>query len=425
MLPAFLLAIPALLGAAPERLTLVVGGDVIPHTAVKATAQDHARAGPGGESQNHEGWDHVFGPLAEVLRSADLAFVNLESPLAASRTARAGGMTFSAPPAMAGALATAGVDVVSVANNHSRDQRAGGIVGTLAHLDASAIASTGAGETMEAAFRPAILERKGVRVGFLALTRWLNGFENQGPGRPYVFVVRYSTDPVKGAVSEAYALERVREAASLCDFLVVSIHWGKEYSAQPRRDDRRFARRLVDAGAGAVVGSHPHVLQPIERHASPDGREGVILYSLGNLVSGQSPGDMGRPGASDQAARRDSMLGLLTLGRTEGGAVRLERVEVLPLWTENRPRRLDGKRRSNVQPVLIDRELFAIGERLSQLAGRADPSSAREALTLRRRLALTRSRRALICGLLGAGYLPPGPELAQATALAGKPESQQ
>ena len=394
-----LLLLPALLGAGPTHITLVVGGDVIPHDPVKATARDHARANEDHQSQNHVGWDHVFGPVAGVLRSADLAFVNLETPIIQGRGLHGSEMVFSAPPSMAEALATAGVDVVSTANNHARDQSLAGIVETLGHLKAAGLASTGTGATMAEAWRPAVLERGGVRVGFLAITRWLNNIENKGPKRPYVAMVKYPTDPLQGAVGIPYALEQVKEAAAACDFLVVSVHWGEEYATGPRNDDRRFAARLLEAGAGAVVGGHPHVLQPIARQTTASGRVGVILYSMGNLVSNQ--------GFGFEADWRDSMLARLTLVRGEDGGVTLGAVEALPLWTENRRSRKDGKVKSNIQPVLIDDEVSAISERLVELAGRSDAESDREARALRKRLALTQRRRALIAKTIGAEFLPP------------------
>lgn len=407
---ATLLLVSALLGAGPTRVTLVVGGDVIPHDPVKATARDHARANEANQSQNHDGWDHVFGPVAGVLRSADLAFVNLETPLSEGEPLHGSQMVFSAPLSMAQALAAAGVDVVSTANNHARDQNLAGVVETLSLLQQAGLAATGTGATMQEAWRPVVLERGGVRVGFLAITRWLNNIENKGPHKPYVDVVKYPTDPLKGAVGIPFALFQVKEAAAACDFLVVSVHWGEEYATAPRNDDRRFAARLLEAGAGAVVGGHPHVLQPIVRQKTKSGREGVILYSMGNLVSNQ--------GFGFEADWRDSMLARLTLLRGDDGAVTLGPVEALPLWTENRRSKKDGKVVSNIQPVLIDDEVTAITERLAELAGRADEATEKEAKALRKRLALTKRRRALIARTIGPEFLPPAQVETKAAAVA-------
>ena len=102
MLAQALLLVPLLCAAPPERVELVFGGDVIPHGEVKQAAADHAR------SLNNEGWDHVFGPIAGVLRSADVAMVNLEAPSSGDPRARTAPLLFDAPPALLHALATAG-----------------------------------------------------------------------------------------------------------------------------------------------------------------------------------------------------------------------------------------------------------------------------------------------------------------------------
>src|SRR5207302_11289848 len=111
---------------------------------VKNAAKAHVRAGSDGRSLNHEGWDQVFGPLAEIFRRADVSVVNLETPLVATDRPMRGPLTFSAPPQMALGLAANGVTLATFANNHCQDQKLDGIVETRAHLAEAWLVSVGA-----------------------------------------------------------------------------------------------------------------------------------------------------------------------------------------------------------------------------------------------------------------------------------------
>src|SRR5262249_49882316 len=157
---------------------------VIPHGDVQQAAEAHARAAPAGQegtpsgSLNNDGWDQIFGPIADVLRTADLAVVNLETPVTDNPKAVTKQLLFNAPSSMVRALAAAGVKLVSTGNNHARDQHLEGILETLRHLDEAGIQHVGTGASLEAAWEPVVLEVKGVRFGFLSFTRVLNGFSN-------------------------------------------------------------------------------------------------------------------------------------------------------------------------------------------------------------------------------------------------------
>ena len=430
MLAPVLLLVPLLCAqtpAAPTRVELVFGGDVIPHGAVKQVAQAHARTAPAeqkGEparSLNNGGWDHVFGPIADVLRTADVAVVNLETPVTDNPKAVTRELLFNAPSAMVRALAAAGVKVVSTGNNHARDQHLKGVLETLQHLDAAGIHHTGTGVSSEAAWEPVVMEVKGVRFGFLSFTRWLNGFSNpKDPAEAHVAYVPYPVQAQNRGVSVEHAVERVRMAAARCDVLIVMVHWGLEYAGQPRPEEKKLARELIDAGAGAVIGHHPHVLQPLESYMTAEGRKGLIAYSLGNLVANQSRFYAYKPGKPDkQGNTRDSMLLQMSWARHEaGGPVELDAVSVLPVWIENNARTRKKKEPRNIQPVLIDRELAAINERVSLLEARPEPAARKEKAELKKeravldqRLKTHQHRRAGILKMLPEGFEVASPEL--------------
>jgi len=384
------------LAAAPERVELVFGGDVIPHDAVK----DAARLHQGLDDEPLTGWTQILGPLAETFRRADLAVVNLETPLTDDKRARTAEMLFNAPSVLARALKASGVGLATFANNHCLDQHRPGIVETRRHLDEAGLLSTGADADEARAWQPLIVERGGLRLGFFAFTRFLNDFHNAAdPRAPHVPLVHYDSDPASGGIDEAALLPRVRAAAAQCDALIVIPHWGDEYQPEPKRVDRLLAWKLVEAGAAAVVGHHPHVVQPMETVVRADGSEAVVAYSLGNLVSNQ---DSDRP----RSPKRDGLLLRLVLERPAPGApVRVQHALPMPVWTDHAG---TLKRDRRVQALVLDDELAALDERLHRLEPYADKVSAAEKMVLTARRALFVERRAQVLERLPLEFHPPG-----------------
>jgi poly-gamma-glutamate synthesis protein (capsule biosynthesis protein) len=258
--PVLLLALAACLwgGADPPVNRLVFGGDVMLGRYVYVQAQ----------SRKDPTWP--FREVAGILRGADIAFANLESPFAPNPPYFEDRMVFRANPSMVVGLKFAGIDIVSTANNHVRDAGSAGIVFTLETLAKNGIAAAGTALRPEDVSKGVVLESKGVRFGFLAYTY------DQRNGN-------HRDDDARVAVMNLSTIARdVKELRGRCDVVIVSMHAGDEYHRQPNRQQVTFARAAVDAGASIVAGHHPHVVQPVEEF-----KGGVIFYSLGNLVFDQ------------------------------------------------------------------------------------------------------------------------------------------
>ena len=208
--------------------------------------------------------------VAKLLASADLSFANLESPFSDRGPSADRGMVFRAEPEMIGALASAGIDIVSTANNHVRDCGTYGIEFTLDLLRRNGILAAGTAASAKLAHQGVIAACKGVGFGFLGYTfDQSNGSHADMDER----VAMMDVEQMRADVSSL--LERT-------DAVIVSMHAGNEYQPQPNALQQRFARAAIDAGSSMVVGHHPHVVQPVERYGN-----GVIFYSLGNLVFDQ------------------------------------------------------------------------------------------------------------------------------------------
>lgn len=218
------------------------------------------------------GYDYPFVHMLPVFKDSQIVIGNLEGPLTTGGTAVEGKTyTFRSPPGkVSAALKAAGFSVVTLANNHTLDYGPEGLAQTLAALDAEGIQHIGAGENLAAARRAAIITVKGQRIAFLGYSVTL----------PETF---YASDHKAGT---AFAREEqvradVIAARQQADIVIVSFHWGQEGKTELREYQTHLGHVAIDAGAQAVLGHHPHILQAIEYY-----KGGVILYSLGNFTFG-------------------------------------------------------------------------------------------------------------------------------------------
>jgi poly-gamma-glutamate capsule biosynthesis protein CapA/YwtB (metallophosphatase superfamily) len=221
---------------------------------------------------------YPFAALRDTLRSADVLFGNLESPIApADHTFERTGSWFSAPPLAADALAAAGFDVVSTANNHAWDAGARGVRETIRQLDRVGVAHAGTGDSLELARRPAIVERRGWRVAVFAATLTFNP-------APEDFTTHRGAAHIAWADS-TWLEPAIRQAkrSGAMDLIVVSVHGGREYTYQPDPGVRAICRNAIAAGADLCLGHHPHVLQSVEWVGGKP-----IVFSLGNFIFRQT-----------------------------------------------------------------------------------------------------------------------------------------
>jgi poly-gamma-glutamate synthesis protein (capsule biosynthesis protein) len=245
------------LGALRVRpLVLAAGGDVNPGDGVAdAVAALGAR--------------HPWLSVGPVLREADLATINLEG-VVSERGSPWPGKPFhfrGSPAILRGARQVAGIDVVTVANNHSLDFGQDAFRDTLANARRSRIAAVGGGASLAAARRPVVLRAGGLRVAFLGYDDIQADF--------HATARTAGTAPADPALIAA----DVRAARQRTDVVVVWFHWGIELETEPNARQRELAGAALRAGATVVLGAHPHVLQPIERRG-----RALVAWSLGNFV---------------------------------------------------------------------------------------------------------------------------------------------
>ena len=251
--------------------------------------------------------------------------------------------SFRSPTAFAVALKAAGFDVLTTANNHTLDGGASGVRYTSAYLGRLGIAHAGSDN-----HRWVVVRRKGIRIAILPYTYGTNGIRS----------------PYAGAVSRISLLQIRRDIASArkaSDFVVVYLHWGAEYSTRPEASTRKFAHQVIDAGADLILGSHPHVVRPIERYLGH-----YIVYSMGNFIHGQ--------------ARALTDLGVMVQVKVirRGKSASVSSVKVVPVYRD----RSFGRGTRTYRTVLVDRALAARDSLISS----ADSSKLRSYRALCKRM---------------------------------------
>lgn len=209
------------------------------------------------------------GALRELISGADLAVVNHEGPAPNDARHHPHGLVFHFDASLHEGLANAGIDLVSLANNHIRNAGSSGVVQTMRNLRRAGIRSVGAGADAARARRPACMDVGSVRVCFLAYDAINTAVHAATSTRPGA--ARLDIKAVRGDIRRA--------RADGADVVIVMPHWGPEYVTSVTTQQRRWARAIVRAGADAVLGAHSHVAGPLERI---DGAP--VLYSLGNLL---------------------------------------------------------------------------------------------------------------------------------------------
>ncbi|MEZ0392938.1 MAG: CapA family protein [Pseudobdellovibrionaceae bacterium] len=302
-----------------DNIQITAVGDVLLHSPLQIQA-----------SKNQDRFLSLWPRMIPIFQNADIAYANLEGPvapgvLATGNEAKDPGFLFdnrvygSYPQFnyhsyLIQDLVKSSIDILSTANNHSLDRRSLGVDRTIEELEKEGVAFTGTRSTREMN-RPwhAITQVKGRTVAWLACTFSTNGI----------------TDKFKQVLScyenTNELLNMVRDLSRQpgIDAVIVTPHWGVEYNLKPHESQVWLGRKFIEAGATAVIGTHPHVIQPWEKYKSSNGREGFIIYSTGNFVSGQ-----------DHLPRRTSVMVQLNLTGEKGQKLKIRGVQFLPLFMQ-------------------------------------------------------------------------------------------
>ncbi|MBS0289305.1 MAG: CapA family protein [Proteobacteria bacterium] len=300
-----------------QQITIAAMGDLLLHHPLQVKA-------------SHSGFKSLWQEAIPYIKHADIAYANLEGPIAPGISQNGSQSNadplrwdyklysdyplFNYHPQLAQDLKQSGFTLLSTANNHAFDRKAIGVDKTLETLDKIGIAHVGSRKSNSDQEFVKIIESRGIKLAWIACTEHTNGATDE------YHQIRYCYKPS----DKQWILNTIQSLKSKVDAIIVAPHWGVEYQEKPNQSQTTFAKQMLDAGAIAIIGSHPHVLQPVEKYLTKDGRATLISYSLGNFVSFQG-----------STRTRSTIILLIGLTRTMNGTI-INGVRFVPMYMMNR-----------------------------------------------------------------------------------------
>ncbi|GAE31330.1 CapA family protein [Halalkalibacter hemicellulosilyticus] len=252
-----------------KETTISIGavGDVLLHERLYETAEVE------------DGYDFMpmLEPVKHLMEAPDFMMANQESLPGGEELGLSTYPMFNSPQEIARDLQLAGVDLVSVANNHTLDRGLDLVYNSIDYYDEIGLGYVGAYRDQDDRDTDRIVDVDGISLGILAYTYGTNGIPVP-EGHEYVVAL----------IDDEQMEEDVAALRDQVDILIVHMHWGAEYILEPNEDQLHQANLLAEAGVDIIFGHHPHVLQPIDVIEQEDGHETTVFYSLGNFLSGQN-----------------------------------------------------------------------------------------------------------------------------------------
>lgn len=293
-----------------RSITLIMVGDVLMHKFVQQS---------GLQNDGHYNFDHIFSNISDEAKSADIAIVNQETLLAGEKFGLSGYPCFNAPLEVADAIAKAGFNVVLQATNHALDKGVDGLLRCRDYWKEKypGVVLAGTAESEAEAAQIPVIEKNGIRVAILNYTYSTNGIPLPDD-KPWA-VNLLEENKVKSDLT--YAKE-------ISDIVVVCPHWGTEYSHTPSEEQKKWCDIFYNCGADLVIGTHPHVIQPVNWVQKGDGHRMLVYYSLGNFVNSTA--------VSGNGVCNRMLGGMAKIKITVGsdGETYIEKAEIIPLITQ-------------------------------------------------------------------------------------------
>lgn len=254
-----------------SRVTFAAVGDNLIHDTVYEQAA----------ARSSSGYDFTdaYERIAEYIATPDVAILNQETIISTEHNVSSYPM-FNSPVEVGEEMLEIGFDVFNIATNHSLDCGEKGLISAINFWKSKNAITCGAYLNREDMSNIPMHEVNGVRIAYLGFTDSANGLSL--PADSEVILVR--------AADESLLQQRIIKAKETADVVIVSAHWGNEYTHEPTDAQRELAEKLAMWGADVIIGTHPHVIQPVEYITNSDGRKTLVAYSLGNFISAQNRG---------------------------------------------------------------------------------------------------------------------------------------
>ena len=259
-----------------SRVSFVAVGDNIIHSTVMSDAATLAEG-----TDKEYNFVPMFENVADIIEEADVAFINQEAPIAGKSRGYAGYPMFNSPEQVVYDLSEIGFDIFNIANNHMLDRHTSGYKSTIDFYKENNYFYLGGFENKEDYENIRIMEKDGITIAFLSYTYGTNGLVLDKNSEMIIPLCdSYSNDEID---------RQSKLARELADVVVVSMHWGAEHwsdSFNPIALQKKQAEILVNNNVDVIIGTHPHALEPMLWMDRPDGKRTLVMYSLGNFLSG-------------------------------------------------------------------------------------------------------------------------------------------
>lgn len=254
-----------------SRVSFVAVGDNLIHDVIYEQAA----------ARSSSGYDFTdaYERVAELIEKPDVAILNQETIISTEHNVSSYPM-FNSPVEVGEEMLKIGFDVFNIATNHSIDCGEKGLISTINFWKSKKAITTGAYLNSEDYANIPMNEVNGVKIAYLGLTESTNGLSL--PDDTEVILVLAS--------EESRIQQRIMQAKEKADVVIVNAHWGNEYTHEPTENQRQLAKKMASWGADIIIGTHPHVIQPVEYIDNTDGRRTLVAYSLGNFISAQNRG---------------------------------------------------------------------------------------------------------------------------------------
>lgn len=254
-----------------SKVSFVAVGDNLIHDTIYEQAA--ARSSGGYD------FSYAYENVAPLIKAPDVAILNQETIISTEHNVSSYPM-FNSPVEVGEEMLKIGFDVFNIATNHSLDCGEKGLISAINYWKSKNVITTGAYLNSEEQQKVAVGEVNGVKIAYLGFTESTNGLSL--PKDSEVVLVRAS--------DETLLQQKIMKAREVADFVIVNAHWGNEYTHEPTTEQRELAKKLASWGADVIIGTHPHVIQPVEYIENSDGRRTLVAYSLGNFISAQNRG---------------------------------------------------------------------------------------------------------------------------------------
>ena len=268
-----------------SEISLIAVGDIMSNADLQLTAYLHKND----KGETAGGYDWILKPIKNYLETPDLTIGNLETPIAPMLPYVGSNKKFNASPFLLKGLKNAGFDILEVANNHAFDEGELGLLATIKEIKKQSLSYIGASDNFNNRNFVDLINCKGFKIALLNFTLKLNEKDLTPKNLYYI-----PNTPDKEKIILAN-IEKARKMGA--EFIIIFIHWGREYHKMPMIKDRNLALNLCLQGADMIIGSHPHVIQPMEIVYTKNNtiipkfeqgaKEHLIAYSLGNFITHQ------------------------------------------------------------------------------------------------------------------------------------------